>query len=101
MISRMIRMIWREMAETGRALKSVFGAGGAFAYIDLVAGGCVDLFACAKVTSRDTLPFLLGPVASLPGPFFFRSGPCCAPVAPAMSGLSRNNETRSPGWAAA
>lgn len=101
MISRMIQMIWRELAELGRGLNSVFGDGGAVAYIDLVADGCVTLFVCAKVTTRDTLPFLLGPVAMLPGPFFFRTGPCCALAAPAICGLSTDNQTRSSQWAAA
>lgn len=71
MISRMVSPLWQELAEDACGPKSVFGEGGVVAYIAGAAGDCVTLFSCAKVTTRNTLPFLLGPVAPQPGRFFY------------------------------
>ena len=63
--------IWRELAELARAADSAFGDLRSTTYVEGVAGICVTLFSCPKVTSRNTLPLLRGLAVIQPGPFFY------------------------------
>ena len=96
MILLTLAAIWRELAELARAADSAFGDLRSTTYVEGVAGICVTLFSCSKVTSRNTLPLLRGLAVIQPGPFFYPNAAYIRPplgVADAGFEYFHNKET--------
>jgi len=72
----MVSRVWQKTAQTLTGAKSLFGETESVSYIQGVAGACVTLFSCSKVTSRYTLPLLKGLIATQSGPFFYAPAAC-------------------------
>jgi hypothetical protein len=89
MISRMVNPVWRFFAGPVRAAVFAFGDSGRQAYIQVMAGDSVTNL--PKVTSRYTLPLLIGPVAYAAGPPLF----CAVATCSARPSSMHNRNTRA------